>query len=97
MAKEKLFGQILIKCMMECGKTDVIMVKAFIKQTIVNIEETSEMINFMGKASLYGLMENITKEIMLMEKNKDLEDINISMGKYMKANGWMESKEEKVD
>ncbi len=32
-----------------------------------------------------------------MEKNKDLEDTNIQMGKYMKANGQMESKEEKVD
>lgn len=63
MEKEKLFWRIN-KYMMGCGKTERKMDKEFLKQKIVSIEEPSEMISFMEKVFLYGLMANITKEIM---------------------------------
>lgn len=50
-------------------------------------KDISKMDSNMEKASIYGLMVQLTKEIGFKEKQKGEDHINKMMAEYMKVNG----------
>lgn len=53
------------------------------------------MVNFMGMASLHGIMDHSMKGNMRVGRSKAMENSSIPIRKCMRANGCMESRKDK--